>query len=65
MLLYGTEFWTLTEEHVIRMETAETHFLRAVAGQRMTEHKRNGYITEELGTTERWKNTVLVRLILL
>jgi hypothetical protein len=35
-----------------RLQTAEMHFLRAVAGYRMREHKRNEDIRGELGTTD-------------
>jgi len=39
MLLYESEYRTLTKEQVGIMKTAEMHFLRAVAGYRMTDHK--------------------------
>ena len=32
MLLYGSEFWTLTKEDERKIEAAEMRFLRSVAG---------------------------------
>jgi hypothetical protein len=40
MLEHESELWRLTEKP-LRMEAAEIRFLRAVAGYRMTDHRRN------------------------
>jgi hypothetical protein len=37
--LYDPEYWALTKEQIIRMETAEMRFLRAVTGYRMIDGK--------------------------
>jgi hypothetical protein len=50
-LRLGSEYWTLKEEQEKRIETAEMHFIRAVAGNRKIEHTFNGYIRRKLVTT--------------
>jgi hypothetical protein len=52
MFFYGSECLALTKEHIGRMDTGESRFLIAVVGYRMTDHKRNEDIPEELGITE-------------
>lgn len=51
MLMYGAECWTLTEIQRNRVEVAEMRFLRAVAGYRRSDRKRNEDIRVELGVT--------------
>jgi len=43
---YGSEYWTLTIGEMRKIQTAQTPFLRAVAGHRMTDHKRNKVVRE-------------------
>jgi hypothetical protein len=38
-LLYGSECWTLTKRQKSRLEAAEMHFLRSVAGYRLIDHR--------------------------
>jgi hypothetical protein len=51
MLLYGSEYWTLTKEQMIRIEKSEICFFRPMAGHTMTDHKLNDDISGELGIT--------------
>jgi hypothetical protein len=46
--LYGSECWTLTKSQKSRLETAEMHFLRSVAGYQLIDHRRDEDIREEL-----------------
>jgi hypothetical protein len=39
-----SECWTVTEEQMRRMETAEMRFHGVVAGYKMADHKRNEVI---------------------
>jgi len=39
MLLYDSECWTLTKAQMRRMGIAKMHFLRAIAGYGMMDHK--------------------------
>jgi hypothetical protein len=48
-LLYRLECWTLTEKLTRRKKTAYMRSLKGAAGYRITNHKRNGDITEEEG----------------
>jgi hypothetical protein len=47
-LLYGSECWALTKRQESRLEAAEMHFLRSVAGYRLIDHRRNEHIREKL-----------------
>ncbi|PSN40639.1 hypothetical protein C0J52_21094 [Blattella germanica] len=51
MLMFGAECWTLTEIQRNRVEVAKMRFLRAVAGYRRSDRKRNEDIRVELGVT--------------
>lgn len=48
MLLYGSEFWTLTKKEERRIEAAEMRFLRSVAGYTLLDKKRSDDIRREL-----------------
>jgi hypothetical protein len=41
IVLYRLDCWMLIKEQMLEMETAEMHFLRAVARYKMADHKRN------------------------
>jgi len=43
VLSYIFKRWMLTKEEVRRMETAKTHFIRAVIGYRIMGHNRHDY----------------------
>jgi hypothetical protein len=58
VLLTGSEYWTLMKkQEMLRKETAQTRFVRAVARYRMANHKRNEIVGEELGISD--NSTVL------
>jgi hypothetical protein len=42
-----------------RMETAEMRFVRMAAGYRMTDHKRNIYIREEMRITKQYSKEII------
>lgn len=48
MLLYGSEFWTLTKSEEKRIEVIEMRFLRSIAGYTLLDKKRNEDIRLEL-----------------
>jgi hypothetical protein len=47
-LLYGSECWTLTKRQKSRLKAAEMRFLRSMTGYRLTYHRRNEDIREEI-----------------
>jgi hypothetical protein len=53
---YGFQSWALTKQHKRRTETTEMRFFTGVAGYRMTDHKANEDIREELRITDISKN---------
>ena len=48
IILYGSEFWTLTKEDERKIEAAEMIFLRSVAGYTKLDKKRSEDIRTEL-----------------
>lgn len=48
MLLYGSEFWTLTKSEEKRIAVIEMRFLRSIAGYTLLDKKRNEDIRLEL-----------------
>jgi hypothetical protein len=51
-LLYGSECSTLTKRQKGRLEAADMHFLRSVAGYRLIYHRGNEDIREDLHIIE-------------
>ena len=48
ILLYGSEFWTLTKEQERRLEAIEMKFLRNAAGYTLMDKRRSEDIRQEL-----------------
>jgi hypothetical protein len=50
-LIYGSEIWTLTQQHKSRLKAPEMKFLRRTAGYTLLDHKKNENILQELNIT--------------
>lgn len=58
-ITYGSETWTMTAQHIARIQAAEMKFLRPIAGYQRTDKKHNTEIRQQLNVEE--LNTTIVK----